>query len=367
MPIYMDRHDITVKVTAEEIAQMHQEDLKIQDKYCCRGLTYWFDSARNTAFCLIEAPNEAAVSAMHKHAHGQVPGRIIEVNPALVESFLGRIEDPQKPTHLAENIIDESAFRFIMLVTVHLLSTPSKDAGVRNTRWEDFSMTVQRIVASSGGRTVKQNSHRLIISFASVSSAVETAFEIQSRFDKSTFEPHATLKIGLNAGEPVTDKTTFFEDTIRMAERMCKIVEGDIILSAEVKQLYDNEKPQGLPNRKKARCLTETDQRFLMSLMDFTESAWKNFDFKVDDFGKPVGCSKSQLYRKMMSLTGKSPNSFIKEYRLNEALALLNKKVKNVSEIAFETGFNSPSYFSKCFQKQYGRSPSDYLAELAGR
>jgi len=365
MPIYMDRHDITEKVTSAQIAEMHQEDLKVEDQYGCRGLTYWFDSVRNTAFCLIEAPDMSAVTAMHAHAHGQVPGRIIEVNADLVESFLGRIEDPERPSHMAENIIDESAFRIIMLVTVKLLSAPSKDAKTPNTGWEDFSKTIQQTVRASGGKTVKQNGQRLVISFASVSSAVESAFEIQSSFDKGSFEPHTSLKIGLSAGEPVTDKSTFFEDTIRMAERMCKIVKGDIILSAEVKELYDNEKPQGLPHRKKTRCLSAMDQRFLTSLMDFTESAWRNFDFKVDDFGKPIGCSKSQLYRKMISLTGKSPNSFIKEYRLNEALSLLNKQVKNVSEVAFETGFNSPSYFSKCFQKQYGRSPSDYLAQLS--
>jgi AraC-like DNA-binding protein len=62
-----------------------------------------------------------------------------------------------------------------------------------------------------------------------------------------------------------------------------------------------------------------------------------------------------------MLLTGKSPNTFIKDYRLNEAVKLLNKNAGNISEIAFETGFSSPSYFSKCFQKKYGHFPTGYL------
>ena len=107
--------------------------------------------------------------------------------------------------------------------------------------------------------------------------------------------------------------------------------------------------------------LTQTDENFLTLLMDYTESTWSNTNLKVDDFSKPVGCSKSQLYRKIILLTGKSPNTFIREYRLNEALTLLNKNTGNVSEIAYETGFSSPSYFSKCFQKRYGHLPSDYL------
>jgi AraC-like DNA-binding protein len=63
----------------------------------------------------------------------------------------------------------------------------------------------------------------------------------------------------------------------------------------------------------------------------------------------------------MILLTGKSPNTFLKEYRLNEALHLLDKNANNISAIAFDTGFSSPSYFSKCFQKKYGCLPSDYL------
>ena len=92
----MDRHDVSATVTAETVAQLHQQDLKIQGQFGCRGLTYWFDSARNNAFCLIEAPDMSAIQAMHDHAHGQVPNRVIEVDTAVVESFLGRIQTRKK-------------------------------------------------------------------------------------------------------------------------------------------------------------------------------------------------------------------------------------------------------------------------------
>ncbi len=98
--------------------------------------------------------------------------------------------------------------------------------------------------------------------------------------------------------------------------------------------------------------------------MDYTEREWRNTALNVDDFSKDLGYSKSQLYRKMISITGQSPNSFIKEYRLNKALKLLHKKNENVSEIAFETGFNTPAYFSKCFQKAYGTLPSVYAKTI---
>ena len=80
MPIYMDRHDGSETVTAETIAQLHQADLKVQDQFGCRGLTYWFDEKRKIAFCLIEAPDAQSIHNMHDHAHGQVPHRVIEVD-----------------------------------------------------------------------------------------------------------------------------------------------------------------------------------------------------------------------------------------------------------------------------------------------
>ena len=67
MPIYMDRHDVSETVTAENVAQLHQADLKIQDQFGCRGLTYWFDEKRKNAFCLIEAPDARAIHKMHDH------------------------------------------------------------------------------------------------------------------------------------------------------------------------------------------------------------------------------------------------------------------------------------------------------------
>jgi AraC-like DNA-binding protein len=96
--------------------------------------------------------------------------------------------------------------------------------------------------------------------------------------------------------------------------------------------------------------------------MVHAENNWNDSELKVDDLNKVMGYSKPQLYRKMVQLTGKSPVTFINDYRLNEALSLLNKGAGTISQIAYESGFSSPSYFTKCFQKRYGQSPTGYLA-----
>jgi len=361
MPIYMDRHDVPETVTAEIVARIHQEDLKIQHHFGCRGLTYWFDDKRKTAFCLIEAPDADAIREMHNKAHGDVPHSVIEVESGVVESFLGRLSDPEKAQNTELNIINDPAFRTIMVITLKRLSPVQKDAAPLKSPFDEFNHAVINTLNMYGGSLVSQTGYQYLVSFKSVSNTVHAALDIRLLFEtlgNGHMKDKIALKIGINAGVPVTGNKSIFEDTIKLAERMCEIVKGDIILSAEVNELYKSENAGTYHELKGVLALSPADEKFITLLMDYTGEAWSDTNLKVDDFSKPLGYSKSQLYRKLILLAGKSPNTFIKEYRLNEALKLLDKNTGNISEIAFETGFTSPSYFSKCFLKQYGYSPS---------
>ena len=353
MPIFMDRHDVSEAVTAENVAQLHQADLKIQDQFNCRGLTYWFDKERNTAFCLVEAPDKQALMNMHNKAHGEVPHRIIEVDASIVESFLGRIEDPEKSQNTELNIINDPAFRTLMVIQQKRISLKNSNSNLQ----ENYS-SILAAAKQFEGNVVKLEENYSLISFKSVSKAVLCALELDSKYEKNDF---VKLKIGLSAGVPVTEKDAIFEETIKLAERICNNIQARIAVSSEVKDLYKSENQNAFYDEKLIQALSHADEKFLNLLMDFTEKEWKSPDLKVDDFHHPLGCSKSQLYRKMIALTGKSPNMFIRDFRLSEALKFLNKQVDNISEIAFETGFSSPSYFSKCFFNKYGILPSDYL------
>jgi AraC-like DNA-binding protein len=368
MPIYMDRHDVSETVTAENVAQLHQADLKIQDKFKCRGLTYWFDENRKTAFCLIEAPNKEAIKEMHDHAHGEVPHRIIEVDDSIVESFLGRIEDPVKAQKTELNIINDPAFRIIMVVRFKDFTLNNSLLEKENQALVKINNDIQQIISNLKGRVVKQNSNGFLISFTSVTNAVSVALEIQSKFERDVKKSVTfNLKIVLGAGVPVAEKEGLFEDTIEMVESIYKFIKGQVVITNEVKDLYESENSNKYIDDKFINVLKSSDEKFLYNLMSCTEKNWNKTDLKANDFCKQLGYSKSRLYRKMMFLTGKSPNSFIKEYRLNMALKLLNKQIDNISEIAFKTGFNSPTYFSKCFKETFGILPSNYKKETISK
>lgn len=83
-------------------------------------------------------------------------------------------------------------------------------------------------------------------------------------------------------------------------------------------------------------------------------------EFDIDRFALDMAYSKSTLYRKLKSITGLTPSSFIRNVRLEHASSLLLIDMATISEIAFLVGFNDPKYFSKCFKDKYGMIPSEF-------
>ncbi len=358
----MDRHDVSEGVSAEVLAEIHQEDLKIEHEYGCRGFTYWFDQKRKNVFCLIEAPNKEAITRMHKHAHGDVPNTIIEVEPTIVESFLGRISDPEKDQSKELNIINDSAYRILMAINSNRIIY-KQNSTVSKSISKNFDTEIVKLIEKHHGNIVKRNTSFYLISFKSAVNAIKTALKIESDLKPKYSTPSTHIKIAIASGEPVTNKPQIFEDTISLISRMCEIVDADITISYEVKTLFKSEQRSLISDNSQIRVLSPSEETFLIQLMDEVEISWQNSEFNIDNFSENLGYSKSQLYRKLTTLTGKSPNAFIRDYRLTQALNLLNLEKGNISEIAFETGFNSLAYFSKCFKNKFKILPSDYISK----
>ncbi len=107
-----------------------------------------------------------------------------------------------------------------------------------------------------------------------------------------------------------------------------------------------------------------SDQRFLQQAMQIIEENMMNTEFSVETLVESMGMSRSNLYLKLKENTGLSSSEFIRSVRLKRAVQLLKKSDLSVKEIMYMTGFNTASYFSKCFKKQYGVVPSEYMKSL---
>jgi class 3 adenylate cyclase len=240
MPLFMDRHDIG-SATAEELAQAHHEDIEVQERHNCRAITYWHDEARGTAFCLIEAPSEGAVRAMHAEAHGLLPNQIIEVDPSAIAQFLGRLTDPEATEG---EPVRESAFRAIMFVDMVGSTDITKALGdsaaldlVR--RYRDV---VRRALVDHGGKEVDRAGDGFLTSFDSAYAAVTCAIAIQRELgsdnEQRTDGVPLDARVGIGAGEPVRDGDALFGSTVNLTSRICDCAEpGQIIAARVVREL----------------------------------------------------------------------------------------------------------------------------------
>ena len=107
------------------------------------------------------------------------------------------------------------------------------------------------------------------------------------------------------------------------------------------------------------------DNAFLKKAIETVQEHIDNHEFNVQDFSRRLGLSHTQLYRKLMALTGLSPSAFIRSIRLKKAAQLIVQHYGNTSEVAYAVGFNNLSYFTKCFKDQFGVVPSGYLKKGA--
>ena len=109
------------------------------------------------------------------------------------------------------------------------------------------------------------------------------------------------------------------------------------------------------------------DKKFMDQVMAVVKENYKNSYFEVGDFAEAIGISRSLLNKKLQSLAGQSAGQLMRSYRMNLARELIiqNRKTRamNISEIAYEVGFNDSKYFTRCFTKQFGISPSAFMAE----
>lgn len=106
--------------------------------------------------------------------------------------------------------------------------------------------------------------------------------------------------------------------------------------------------------------ITPYDEQFMKKVMAYMEEQMDNAELTIDEFAEQLMLSRTIFYRKLKSIVGLTPVDFIREIRIKRAVQLIDSDEYNFSQVAYMTGFNDPKYFSKCFKKVIGITPSEY-------
>lgn len=366
MPYFIDNHELNGDAHTEAIAQKHLNDIKVQHQYQCRKLGYWFDEKRKIAFCLFEAPHRSCIEQLHKHEHANITNHIIEVDPRIIDFFLKQIQSQPQTEKVDIKSISTKPLTTIMALSIDSNELYGLELDERRSLVKLFKKLVLDYCNHFKGTVILRDQYSSQLTFDTASAAVYCALKIHKEFTPllKNFQRKLFLKVGISGCFLDNINNIEFQQSVKLAKRLCYIATSHILATLEVRNLFQSESMKVVIKGDRIRSVSPDELRFITQLMEYMERNWKNHELHASMLEQHLGCSKSQIYRKMKTLIAQSPNSFIKAYRLNRAKQLLRDKSGNISEIAFDTGFSSPSYFSKCFQKEYGIKPSDFQLEM---
>jgi len=238
----MDLHGDLGDVTEQDIKNAHERDLAIQDKHGVQFLTFWFNSPDGEAFCLVDAPSKEAAIAVHKESHGLVPHNIVEVDRPSVSRFMGDWEKSSPNIARHEDARLDTGLRAIMFTdlvgSTQVSSREGDEAAL--ALLERHDRIVREALLSRGGREVKHTGDGIFASFSHVSAAVGCALEIQRDFGEpiTVGTDDGRLRIGISAGEPVSQHEDLFGAVVNLASRICGHASaGQILVSSAVREL----------------------------------------------------------------------------------------------------------------------------------
>ena len=160
--------------------------------------------------------------------------------------------------------------------------------------------------------------------------------------------------MGFESGADAYIPKPFNEELLKI--RVRKIIEN----REKVKEFFQ----KNLTFGERKENVTEIDKTFINKFRKVIEDNLIDSSLNVDEIGKSLGLSRVQLYRKIKSLTNYAPNELVRIIRLKAAEQLFINTEKTISEVAYDTGFTSPSYFTKCFKEYFNESPTEYIHRL---
>ena len=358
MPLYMDFHKIA-GLTIEDVRKAHLADLAVQEKYGVKYHQFWLSQQAGTIFCLTEGPDMKTCEMVHRLAHGNVACAMTEVEPGYYKVFMGEGHQVDHGiTRNADGSID-LGFRSILVISIPPISNSnrSEDLQIMQTPEWVRKIVFQKLDEFNGRRTRWIAGDSMIGVFNEPIQAVKCARHIRNELLE--INPAIIFTAGLSAGQPVTEDGEFFTTAITLANRLSTIaMENQMIISALARDLCDDD---AFTENPFIKTINASEEHFLSNLLEIIEPNLSNETFTINDLCLEMGISRPQIYRKITELTGKSPIDLIRSLRMDKALTLLKRKTGNISEIALEVGYNSPSYFARCFAKKFGCTPSRFV------
>jgi len=355
MPLYMDIHTVdSDEFSAEDVVKAHMEDLAIEDKFGVKQLKYWVNEQGKTIFCLMEGPSKEACNQVHLESHGNTACNIIEVADDEYNLFMGQGTDVNDLAKTNSGDLDPG-YRTILLTNIVCFSQNSNG----------YFKKIKDLVIEHNGVIIREPTNQIMITFVYATDAISCATSIIELLESTSSKLEFNLAVV--SGNPVDEKgTAFFEETKNKINSLCSLgLNKKLYLDNETVTLAKKELQEQQKKTTNFTLVSNDDFVFSLMLHNTIKKHFNRSDFKSEDLFSEIGMSKSQASRKIKSLTGQTPNQLIQESRLQSTLGKMSQSKKTIAEIAYQSGFNSPTYFTRVFKKRFGISPTEFIMQLA--
>jgi AraC-like DNA-binding protein len=347
----MDIHTVDSEdFSVEDVVTAHMEDLAVQEKFGVIQIKYWVDTDNKKIFCLMEGPSKEACNAVHLESHGNTACNIIEVSDDEYNLFLNIGKKKNDLAQTNSGTVDPGFRTFLLTNTTDFTG-----------KYNHYTNQIYKIIESYDGINIAQASQGILASFMNTISGVICAVKIEKllRSVPDSYE----YRMAIVTGNPVDiDGNSLFEETKNKINTLGKIgLNSKIYIDAITKSIIIKEPKAPKLNSEIFIIVGEHEYSFLEKIVYVFNTQLHNPDFNLGKLNAALGLSKAQSYRKIKSITGLAPNQLIQELRLRQSIGMLKKNTKTVAEIAYDLGFNSPTYFTRVFRKRFQILPTSLI------
>ncbi len=347
MPLFMAYHQSNPEAIAE-VKNSHMAALPLLDQLKIKYHQFWFNEEEGDFYCLLESPDKATCNLAFQLSYHKLPKVITEVSPGNFPFTSENDGTPGQVLIFPENsglgnrgilamAIRPFSPKSSLQVNSPSLEIPSWAKAIIMEKFKEFKgreINGSQVDCLTG---VFQDAHLAILCAQSIQ---------QILLHNRDFSPQVIFKMGLSASPTLVRENQTLTSTLLLAQRLSHAAQDYQVLISPL-AVKHNLIPNFI-NGKEMKCINPTEEQFLSNIFHYTELHLSNQNFSIPHLCHFAGISRPQLYRKITSITGRSPNSFLKDLKMEKALYLLQQKVRNVAEVSMEVGFNSPSYFAKC-------------------
>jgi len=347
----MDIHTVdSDDFSVEDVVTAHMKDLAVQEKFGVIQIKYWVDTANKKIFCLMKGPSKEACNSVHLESHGNTACNIIEVSDDEYNLFLNNGKIKNDLAYTISNDVDPG-FRTFLLINTNDFSG----------KYKHYTNQVYKLLEQYGGVFITQSSKGILSYFVVTTNAIRCSIAIDKLL--KSIPDHYEYRLAVVTGNPVDEKgKNLYEETKDKINIIGNIgLNGKIFIDEITKSMLINTPSAPKINSKIFKIVNTSDVLLLTKMFAVFKKQLYKPDFNLEKLNTSLGLSKTQSYRKIKSITGLAPRQLIQELRLRQSLNALKLNTKTIAEIAYDLGYNSPTYFTRVFGKRFQLRPTSYI------